>query len=106
MNKHTKGPWHVVLDDTGGPFTGWPSVEAPEDVDTAIVHRAGFNQEHWGDLSQRECVANARLIAEAPNLLAALRTCIFAIGHGRADLLAEAAAIANRVIAKAEGRTP
>ena len=71
--KHTPGPWRVILDDTGGEFSGWPSVEAPEEIDTAIVHRAGFHQRYWGDLSQRECIANARLIAAAPDLLAALK---------------------------------
>lgn len=68
--KHTPGPWHVRLDDTGGPFTGWPSVDAAEELDCTIVHRAGFKQEFWGELSQREAIANARLIAAAPDLLA------------------------------------
>ena len=71
--QHTPGPWRVILDDTGGPFTGWPSVDASEELDCSIVHRAGFKQEYWGDLSQREAIANARLIAAAPCLIESLR---------------------------------
>ena len=70
--QHTPGPWRVIIDDTGGSFTGWPSVSASESLDCSIVHRAGFKQEYWGDLSQREAIANARLIAAAPDLLEAL----------------------------------
>jgi hypothetical protein len=72
MSAFTPGPWTVFCDDTGGEFTGWPSVQAPEYLDTAVVHRAGFRQKYWGDLSQRECIANARLISAAPELLAEL----------------------------------
>jgi hypothetical protein len=72
MNKHTLGPWRVIIDDTGGSFTGWPSVSASDELDCSIVHRAGFKQEYWGDLSQREAIANAHLIAAAPDLLEAL----------------------------------
>ena len=72
--QHTPGPWIVRLDDTGGQFTGWPSVVATDELDCSIVHRAGFKQEYWGDLSQCEAIANARLIAAAPDLLAELKT--------------------------------
>ena len=73
----TPGPWQVIRDDTGGPFTGWPSVVAPEDVDRSVVHRAGFKQEYWGDWSQREAIANARLIAAAPEMAEALDNALF-----------------------------
>jgi LPXTG-motif cell wall-anchored protein len=26
MSRCTPGPWRVILDDTGGEFTGWPTV--------------------------------------------------------------------------------
>lgn len=73
MSTHTPGPWAVSIDDTGGNFSGWPSVQAAPERDVSVVHRAGFKQEFWGDLSQRECLANARLIAAAPDLLTALQ---------------------------------
>lgn len=66
--RHTL-PWRVVLDDTGGPFTGWPSIEANEEYDSAIIHRAGFSQEHWHGLSQRDAIAAARLICALVNSL-------------------------------------
>jgi hypothetical protein len=68
MPKFTEGPWRVVIDDTGGPFTGFPYILAPDEIESAVVHRAGFKQEFWGELSMRECVANARLIAASPEL--------------------------------------
>lgn len=71
--KHTPGPWSIVIDDTGGEFTGWPSIVASPEIDCSVIHRAGFKQKFWGDLSQRECIANARLIAAAPDLLEALQ---------------------------------
>jgi hypothetical protein len=55
----------MLRDDTGGQFSGWPSVQAREEDDAAIVHRAGFKQEYWGDWSQRQACANARYIALA-----------------------------------------
>lgn len=76
VRRQTKGPWRVIIDDTGGPFSGWPSIEAPEDVDASVIHRAGFKQEYWGDWSQREAVANAHLIAAAPELLVALEAMV------------------------------
>jgi len=68
----TPGPWHVVIDDTGGPYSCWPSIYAPEKADLTIIHRAGFKQEFWGDLNIRITLANARLIAEAPAMYEAL----------------------------------
>jgi len=74
MSKHTPGPWRFSIDDTGGEFTGWPSVDAAEELDTTIVHRAGFHQRHWNwHPGLPETLANARLIAAAPDLLAALK---------------------------------
>ena len=79
MTQHTPGPWRVIIDDTGGPFTGWPSIVAPEHIDASVVHRAGFKQQHWGDWSQREALANARLIAAAPDLLVELENALPAL---------------------------
>ena len=72
----TPDPWEKGVDDTGGPFTGWPSVVAPS-ADISVVHRAGFKQEYWGDLSRQQANANADFIAAArtdiPALLRDLR---------------------------------
>jgi hypothetical protein len=60
-------PWRVVIDDTGGEFSGWPSIAAAPDADMAIVHLHGFKQEFWGDLSQRDAIAVAQLIVDLAN---------------------------------------
>lgn len=98
MSTHTPGPWAVSIDDTGGNFSGWPSVQAAPERDVSVVHRAGFKQEFWGDLSQRECLANARLIAAAPDLLAALKAVVSV-----ADRKTTEFDQARAAIAKAEG---
>lgn len=68
----TTAPWRVLIDDTGDEFSGYPSIQAPEELDIAIVHRAGFKQEFWGDLSQADAVAAAHLMSAAPELYWAL----------------------------------
>ena len=57
------GPWEIIRDDTGGEFSGWPSVLARPEDDKTVVHRAGFHQEYWGDWSQRDACRNAEHIA-------------------------------------------
>jgi hypothetical protein len=56
----------------------------------AIIHRAGFHQEFWGDLSQRDCCKNADFIAHA-------RTDIPALLDHIAKLQGELAAANNRI---------
>jgi len=99
---HTPGPWSVIIDDTGDQFTGWPSVVSSPDLDATIIHRSGFKQEFWGDLSQRESIANARLIAAAPDLLESLTVCVEALKDSGNYPLTLADAI--EVIAKATGK--
>ena len=65
LDAATAGPWDLVIDDTGGEFTNWPSVEADHE-DASVVHRAGFKQRHWGDWSCRQANRNATFIANAP----------------------------------------
>jgi hypothetical protein len=74
-------------------------VSASDQLDCSIVHRAGFKQEYWGDLSQREAIANARLIAAAPDLLEALQHLM--VAHG--EQLDYAFQQAQDAIAKATG---
>lgn len=60
-------PVRVIIDDSGDQFSGWPSVEASEAADLCLIHRAGFKQEFWGDLSQKQAVELANLIANLLN---------------------------------------
>lgn len=60
-------PVRVCIDDSGGEFTGWPSLEGKEGSDTTLIHRAGFKQEFFGDLSQRQAVELAHEIARLLN---------------------------------------
>ena len=70
MNLKLIAPVRVVIDDTGGPFTGWPSIVAKDSADMTLIHRAGFKQEHWGNLTQVQAVQIANEIAKAINLYA------------------------------------
>lgn len=58
--------WKVVIDDTGGPFSGWPSVSS-ESEDRTILHRAGFIQEFWHGPSQHEALEIAQIVADHLN---------------------------------------
>lgn len=73
--KFTKGPWTLFIDDTGGEWTGWPiSIGAAHDKDKSVVRPGGQYPYEWdAAMSQREAVANAHLIAAAPELYEALR---------------------------------
>ncbi|WP_329766087.1 hypothetical protein [Stenotrophomonas geniculata] len=100
MSKHTPGPWNVE-DDT--PFSLW--VSCPD----------GKNPLHENRLN-RDRLANARLIAAAPEMFEALDT----IGglsralrqggpdpmdlQGLSDALEEAVDLANSLVAQIEGR--
>lgn len=64
---HTPGPW-VVLDNTAIPY-GQLTVESERDGAVAVCFTVAGDE----CAAPLECVANARLIAAAPDLLAALR---------------------------------
>ncbi len=66
-DKHTPGPWAVQAQDLYAPI--W--VVAPE-PDFRFVAKMG-SQMGTHDVPQNEDAANARLIAAAPELLAALK---------------------------------
>lgn len=69
--EHTPGPWQVFVCDDGGQWSGWPlSISSVEDEDKSVVRPGGFYPYEWDNAtSQAEAVANARLIAAAPELL-------------------------------------
>lgn len=88
MNKHTPGPWVV---STNNPRT--------------VKHASGPVLADCGPMNNSEAFANARLIAAAPDLLAALLHVMPHVGPGysgkqRYDILETARA----AIAKATGR--
>lgn len=88
MSKHTPGPWHPYLDS----FYVF-------DSDNHRVADTCANGK-----SDAECMANAHLIAAAPDLLAALEGLVKQFAHPTLEstLLADARA----AIAKAHGGTP
>ncbi len=72
---HTPGPWKVFVNDSGGEWTGWPmSINAPSVHEDCVVVRTGGQYPYAWDyrVSQAEAVANAHLIAAAPDMLEAL----------------------------------
>ncbi len=79
MAEHTTGPWHVIPT-----LTGALSINGAPKVPIATVGGAGW---HLGEDTAR---ANARLIAAAPDMLAALKALeIDSIGR-RLEIIREA----------------
>lgn len=77
--RYTPGPWHVhTISKTDGEFLIYTGDvgSAPDAHDAAVATVAGGLG--WNDTDGRcmESEANARLIAAAPKLLAALRDCL------------------------------
>jgi len=100
-SEHTPGPWTL---------TGWT---APDDYGwTLQIGTAAFPQRVTIDAYCAESEANARLIAAAPDLLAALEACAAALGEHstRLPLLshndAVALVLARAAVARARGTTP
>ena len=99
---HTPGPWAV---DSGEAL----NVRAPHGGIVAQLHHLKGRHGMGGRLPGGEAVANARLIAAAPELLEALHQLIVVIGltaikyKSDLDILQEAVDEARAVIAKATG---
>ncbi len=101
--KWTPGPWAVFIDDSGDKWTGWPlSIDAATDPDKTVVRTGGQWPYDWDTAtSQREAVANAHLIAAAPDLYAALEMAqLWLSVDGRFDMQG-----INAALAKARGET-
>lgn len=101
----TPGPWRVVVDDTGKRPLTVPSIQASEELDCAIVHWDGFWQPYWQSArGEKEWNANARLMAAAPELFAALERMVATYGHldgyGENQPSDEAAAALNKALGK------
>lgn len=70
---YTPGPWRAFIDDSGdNRWSGWPlSVESVNEEDKTVVRTGGQWPYEWdAKTSQHEAVANARLIALAPDMVA------------------------------------
>lgn len=117
--KFTKGPWTVFIDDTGGRWTGWPiSIGAAHDEDKSVVRPGGQYPYEWdAAMSQREAVANAHLIAAAPELYEALKAALphlheldsqhqrIVETHGNQYSGLVAVTLVESALSKAEGRS-
>jgi len=90
----TPGPWSIDLYDCGDKDwrSGMPSIQAPEDLDCAIVHWDGFAQQYWRSArGDKEIHANAAFIATFnPTLVKALLGAVGALERA-ADSLAHGA---------------
>lgn len=96
--KHTPGPWFVT-----GSMTKYVEARIPGGL-VQEVAACGPTQADGGYGDQQQ--ANAKLIAAAPDLLAALQLALYALAHCAADrgyqtLQNKAAHAANSAIAKA-----
>lgn len=90
---HTPGPWEACDPGDYGDFDGESRVILGDDKRIAVVH--------WSPrLNTAQSDANARLIAAAPDLLAALMA-LDERGHTQATW-----SIAKRAMAKALGQSP
>lgn len=71
MSAHTKGPWYWLEADNGEDgYGGDPlTIAGPDNTDLAIVFS---DEDSTVATTREEAIANARLIAAAPELLEAL----------------------------------
>jgi len=98
MNKHTPGPWNPYFDETYG-------VLGPDKGRVAICMNLkgahGLAGRRHGD----EVAANARLIAAAPDLLAALNAMLTHMGMDEDEWTKPTFDQARAAIAKATGES-
>lgn len=85
MSKHTPGPWEFV----------------PAGVEPVVQKAGEFPHGFICNVGSQNFVADARLIAAAPDLLEALK---MVLQHGRIDNSEERMNVVSAAIAKAEGR--
>ena len=109
MTQHTPGPWKVFICDDGGQWSGWPlAIDATNVVNDngdprTVVRTGGQYPYEWDHGTSRdEAVANARLIAAAPELLEALKE---TLAIAKRDEFGDYVIRAEAAIAKAEGKT-
>lgn len=106
MSKHTPGPWVINHRRLGWELAGYVPIDGVNH--SALAHVVWVMQED-DDAGRHspECEANARLIAAAPDLLAALwamSTSFHAVEYMEPHMR-EAAQMARAAIAKATGES-
>ena len=89
-SEHTPGPWHV-----GDQIDGCDQINAHEWIGLASV----VTRMDDADNDCEDGIANARLIAAAPDMYEALKEAVLQQGHGLVNLRQ-----CRDAIAKAEGR--
>ena len=97
--KHTPGDWHISSENDGDGY----NIRAGKDY---IGHTVGYYPRPGSNertLSTDEALANATLMAAAPELLAALKTCADWLSRSMNVDDLEMAADARAAIARAEG---
>lgn len=99
MSAHTPGPWKVFTTKDGNKVIGIGDVNAEGVAD------CGFGVWRGGDA---EALANAKLMAAAPEMLAALKQVVEASRSGRDTVnflieLNQLARLCARTVARAEG---
>ena len=104
--QHTPGPWTKEFDTTGGHRVHVLNAGLDKlGTRNAIGHFTGYSQEpprdYW-KLDNEINEANARLIAAAPDLLAALEALLWTIGPC-ADMAEGRLDMARKALAKAKG---
>lgn len=103
--KHTPGPWTAHYAASDALFVGPPDGDAPVICD--LVSRLDQYDEEtktYTQVFQDEDLANAHLIAAAPDLLEALKSLMEAASDGSASALLKPMFEAATAIAKAEGK--
>ena len=58
--------WRVIIDDTGGPQSGWPSVWSDKE-DRSVIHTDGFFQAYWQGPTKKEALDIAKLVVDFMN---------------------------------------
>jgi hypothetical protein len=100
VSKHTPGPWHL---GSHGEQYNFAHVRAGSDDSAETIAEVFGLYINTGRAGQKneEAIANARLIAAAPELLAALKACreAFVPEGGNADLWVEV----DAALVRAEG---
>lgn len=100
MSEHTPGPWEAGRPDMSTIVDGVPSKWIYAG-DTYVAAASGMASDDWGVV-----MANARLIAAAPNLLDALEEIVnnaVLNYEGSMDIYSEAVEAARAAIRKAKG---
>ena len=98
MNKHTPGPWHVMYSNQHITSAGGLSVRR------IMIHGGkpgGIHHQNVAQCLNEQAEANARLIAAAPELLAALHS-IADSDPDAPEFIACAMAVARAAIAKVQ----